>query len=338
MRRYLLTWLFLLPGCIDHFQLDGDIPEPEPVIEGSVADQEGLSFVRISSSLSINGLRGGESGSFGTGALVSVVDQQGIRTFFPEKSAGLYRPETSFIGQLRNQYQLQVTMPNGREYQSTWEMMHPGVSVDSLFATFKQSILPNTEQVTGQHDFFITVTGNENQTVNFRTESRGIAQVAVFIEPPPPGCPSRCAEICYSFRTPIGRQIVLGNTLGTLGNSLTLQVATEPYDFHSRYFIRVTTYSLSPEGARFWNSIVAQQQIEGSIFDPQLNNIEGGNIIELETNKKILGYFGASATGTDSLLFDRAQSAGFVTPIPVTSSGCVQMWRNATLEVPDEFK
>ncbi len=338
MWRYLFL-VITLPGCIDQFPLDGDIPPPDPVIEGLVADQPGLSFVRLSSSLSIQGIRDGTSTAIGSGATVVVVDNFGNQTNFSEQSAGLYRPPHSFAGRTGDSYRLQVMMADGGEFHSQWEMMYGGVSVDSLFAFFSQTIIPGTEQLTGHHDFYITVGGNEDQSVQFRTESNGIAQVAAYLVPPPPGCGSdRCAEICYSFRNPINRQIVLGDTRGTAENNLTLQIATEPYDFHSRYFIKVTTYSLSPEGVKFWNSIVAQQQIEGSIFDPQLNNIEGGNIFDQYTHEVILGYFGASATSSDSLLFDRAETAGFVTPIPTAGNSCVQVWRNATLDVPDEFQ
>ena len=338
MRGYFIPLLLLLTTCIDQFPLDGDIPEPEPVIEGLVADQKGLSFVRISSSLSINGIRGGDPGTFGSGAQVSVIDTQGTVIAFLEQSAGLYRPDSSIIaGQVGMSYQLRVLMPNGDQFQSDWEMMHPGVAIDSLFVRFKQTFVPNTEQLTGQHDFFITVSGKESSPVEFRTMSNGIAQVAAVIEPPTCGS-LRCPEICYSYRTPINRQITLGNTGNTTEGRLTLQIATEPYDFHSLYFIRVTTYSLSPQGQRFWSSIANQQQIDGSIFDPQLNNIEGANILDLGTNEKIFGYFGASSTSVDSLLFNRSESAGFLAPIPASSGTCPDVWVNATSEVPTEFR
>ncbi|GJM28578.1 MAG: hypothetical protein DHS20C17_12130 [Cyclobacteriaceae bacterium] len=331
---------FLLFGCIDEFPLDADNPPAEPVIEGLVTDLKGTSLVRISTSLNIQGIRNGDSPTAGSDASVEVVDSHGELTTFCEKSPGLYRPEDeSFAGTIGYSYQLTVTTTDGRTYQSNWELMHPGVLVDSVFLFFEQTLIPGTQQLTGNHDFFATVSNKLEQNVNFRIESNGIAQVAAYLDPPPPGCGApRCAEVCYSFRSPINRQIVLGSTKATLENKLTLQVAEEPYDFHSRYFIKVTAFSLSPEGVKFWNSILTQQQIEGSIFDPQLNEIEGTNIINTASNQSIIGYFGASAASADSLIFNRSETAGFPTPIPTATNSCTEVWEGATLQVPVQFR
>jgi len=338
MKTNWLVIVFLLTGCIDEFPLDGDIPPPEPVIEGLVSDMRGVSFVRISSSLSILGIRDGTIAAFGSDALVDVVDDQGVVTSFCEKSPGLYRPdEGSFVGEVGKQYRLTVTTADGNSYHSDWELMHPGVAVDSIFTLFRQTVLPNTEQISGSHDFYATVSDQSGNEVQFRIETLGIAQVGAFLDPPPPGCNTPCAEICFSYRNPVNRQQVIGTTGNVAEGKLTLQVATEPYDYHSYYFFRVITHSLSPSGYQFWSSIADQQQIEGSIFDPQLNEIAGTNMTSVESSEPIIGYFGASATSADSILFNRSESANFQTPIP-TARRCVDVWKGATLEVPIQFK
>lgn len=336
-----INWIILLltlSSCIDEFPLDGDIPPAKPVIEGLIADQEGDSFIRISTTLSILGLREGDPSVDELNPILKVSDDLGQEVMFCEKSPGLYQPDIdSFKGTIGRSYQLTVEMSTGDRFESTWETMLPGVSVDTVFANFQRTLIPNTQQLTGHHDFFVTVSHETTEEVQFRVESLGIAQVAAILEPPPPGCNPPCAELCYSYRKPINRQLVLGSTDGTMDNVLTLQVATEPYDFHSWYFIKSTTYSLSPQGYAFWRSIADQQEIDGSIFDPQLNEIESGNISNSLTGEAIIGYFGASAVNSDSLFFNRSESADFQTTIPEARS-CVDVWRGATLDVPVQFR
>jgi hypothetical protein len=331
--------LLTLCACIDEFNLDGDIPAPDPVIEGLVVNEVGESFVRISAELNILGVQEDVS-SLVSGAAVEVEDADGNVTIFCEKSPGLYRPEDeSFSGSPLSEYMLRVKLADGRSYRSAMEVMYPGVTIDSVFAIFKQNNIPNTEQLTGSHDFFISASAERNGApVLFRTSTMGIARVAAYIEPPPPDCADPpCPEICYSFREPINREIVLGNTENTLANQITIRVATEDYDFHSFYFAKVKTFSLSPEGYEFWNSLVSQQQIEGSIFDPQITEIEGTNIFDTETQAPIIGYFGASTISTDSLFFNRFEGAGFLAPIPTARNSCTEVWRAATLDVPPQF-
>ena len=340
IKHYLLLSACLLSACIDEFPLDGDIPAPQPVIEGLVANAEGESFVRISSELSILGMQE-DPAPLVSGAQVAVVDDNGIITPFCEKSEGIYLPEDdSFVGNILSEYTLQVQLADGRSYLSEAEVLHPGVDVDTIFVVFEQNNIPNTSQLTGKHNFFITVSTNASeQPVLFRTNSFGIAQVAAYIDPPPPQCiDPPCPEICYSFRGPINRELVLGSTEGTVENQLTLQATTEKYDFHGHYFVRIKTFSLSSKGFEFWNSIASQQEIDGSIFDPQLTEIAEGNITDLSSNEPIIGYFGASAVSSDSLFFNRFESAGFLAPIPTARNSCVDVWRAATLEIPPQFQ
>ena len=337
--RYILWLLLIFSSCIDEFSLDGEIPAPEPVIEGLVVTEAGESFVRISSELSIVGVQE-DIASLVSGATVEIEDQSNNIIVFCEKSQGFYAPEDeSFAGVPFGEYSLRVRLADGRSYQSAKETMQPGVSVDSVFVVFKQNNIPDTDQLTGSHDFFISVSAEQNNAPSlFRTSSFGIAQVAAYIDPPPPMCSSPpCAEICYSFRGPINREIVLGNTEGTISNQITLRVATEDYDFHSHYFLEVTTYSLSSGGFEFWNSLVSQQQIDGSIFDPQITEIQGTNIYNAENQQPIVGYFGASAISSDSLFFNRFETAGFLAPIPTARNSCTEVWRAATLDVPPQF-
>ena len=339
MRGYILFILILLSSCIEEFPLETDIPNAEPVIEGLVADQPGDSFVRISSKLGLFGIQEDPS-DLVSNAQVMVIAGGDNEIAFGEVSTGLYKPsDVLFAGTTGETYQLFITLSDGRFYQSETEVLNPGVGIDSIFAIFKEQTIPNTDQLSGEHRFFVEVVKQvPGQDVFFRTQSFGIAQVAAYIDPPPPSCPPRCTEICYSFRRPVNRKIVLGTTQGSSQDKVTLQAAVETYDFHSRYYLEVKTFSLSQQGYQFWKSLAQQQEIEGTIFDPPVTEIRGNNVYEVSTNQEIIGYFGASQISTDSLMIDRAESAGFVTPIPTASNSCVEVWRNASLEVPIQFQ
>ncbi len=338
MNKYGYLLIIFIFSCIDEFSLQSDIPDAQPVVEGLIADIPGDSFVRISSKLGLQGIQQDPSDLI-TRAEVSVQDGNGNDIVFVEVSSGLYRPlDHQFVGSPGESFTLYITLADGRSYRSHAETMNVGVQVDSVFADFKQTVVPNTEQLSGEHNFFITVAAPSNRNTLFRTQSFGIAQVAAVIDPSPGPCGSLCAEICYSYRRPINRKITLGNTDGSNQNRVTLKVATEPYDFHSRYFIEVKTYSLSKQGYEFWTGLANQQDIEGTIFDPQLAEVTGTNIFQVSNNEPIIGYFGASQINSDSLLINRSQTAGFVTSIPVTRTSCLDVWRDATYDVPPQFQ
>ncbi|TRX62203.1 DUF4249 domain-containing protein [Fulvivirga sp. M361] len=340
-RKLLFILLLLSFGCIDNFPIEDNEIKPQPVIEGLITNEPGSSFVRVSTTASLGS--NSTNNSLSSGAVITVTDNNGIITPFCEKQEGVYKPEQElFAGTVGMEYTLRIVLADDRIFESTAEKLQKPLIVDSVLVEFEPTLIEGTEQVQGNHRFFATVSSDQqDEPFFFRTSTLGIAQVAGDIQNPPPfQCLTGefCVEFCWSFRKPIDQNIRIGSSRNTVNNTTTIEVGNQIYDFNSFYFMEVTVYSLNKAGFNFWQSLVDQQGIKGSIFDPQISDLADLNIVDLETNIPVKGHFSASGVSKGSIFFNRGVSAGFNTAIPEVQFTCTEAWPNSTLEIPPQFE
>jgi len=329
--------MLLIFSCTEIIELDSEASREKPVVEGLITDVVGESFIKLSSTFSVFDLSNSNTTTISGATVWVVYDNDSVA--FLEGERGLYLPPNGFIGVLGMEYELHIILPTGEQLRSMPERMLPPVTIDSVFAIWNPTIQPGTEQIAGEHNIFVTLstTGKDNPTF-FRTVANGIAEVAAIIQPPPPDCSGEpCFDLCWQFREPINGIVTVAESSNTSEGTFTVQVATEPYDFHSLYYVEVTALSLSEEAFNFWNSISVQFEINGSIFDPQITDIGEGNIFNVNSGSSVIGYFGVSSSRKGTLLFDRSDDAGFRVEAPIVSGQCSNAWPNATQVRPLVF-
>ncbi len=330
MLRILSLLIFLiLAACVDPLAVDiGDI-EPKVAIEGLVGDQPGMSFINISTTSNIQGVG---SNLLGTGALVQVLDSQGLTHSFSESTPGKYFPaDPGFTGIVGVFYTLEVTTNDGEQYISSSQLLPMSVPIDGISVEFEELIDPDTKVKTGAHNVLVDVPNDGSQDFFFRTFTRGIAHV--FSDP---GGDCGGCEECWDFRIPVNNQIYAGSNQG-LDQGFTIETAAIPYDFRDEYFVETTVFSLTAEGYDFWSSIQDQLQITGTIFDPQIVSVRGNISNRNSTGPQAFGYFGASATNKCSLVFNRTLTNTTIPILELIPGVCVDVYPNAVGTKPEEF-
>lgn len=315
-------------SCVDPISVEINDIQPKVVIEGLVADRVGMSFVSVGTTATIQGVG---SNLLGTNAQVMVEDDQGQLTAFLEVTPGYYLPEdTAFVGFVGRAYTLEVTTSDGNQYRSTTQIMPPAIAIDSMYVSFVELIDADTKVKRGFHNVMLDLSNSGNEVFYFRSYSKGIAHV--FSDP---GADCGGCEECWDFRLPINNQIFSGSNQG-LERDFSIKTAEIAYDFKDEYFVETTIFSLTPQGSEFWASIQDQQQITGTIFDPQIVQVRG-NIINIDASgPEALGYFGASALTSRSLIFNRTLTETTI-PITLMPGVCVDVWPNAVGSKPPEF-
>jgi hypothetical protein len=106
---FVLLAVLVFTGCEKVVDIDLKDSPSKPVVEGIVADQQGMSYVKLSRSGSyFNAL----NPDFISGAQVEVTDGNGIKTVFNETTPGVYKPDASFAGTVGQSYSLKVVTGN----------------------------------------------------------------------------------------------------------------------------------------------------------------------------------------------------------------------------------
>ncbi len=320
--------LLLVNSCLRPLEIGIGSINPALVVEGVVTDQPGMSFVRLGT---ISDIQGVGANLVGQGAQVTVIDDRGNEIAFQESFPGRYVPLGNFTGEVGRSYTLDIITRDGERYLSTTETMNPAIQIEQMSLEFEVVIDPVSGARRGFHLVDISIANDPTaDDIYFRTSSRGIAHV---FSAPLFEC-DRCSE-CWSFRVPINNNIVIGSNRG-LADDFKIRAARIAYDFRDEYFVEISVFSLSKEGFDFWQSILNQLEITGTIFDPQITKARG-NISNLNPEGHVVhGYFGASAISKRSLIFNRADTE-FRVALPIPIGVCVEVWRDAVSEKPDEF-
>jgi len=131
--------LLLSNGCLESIEPEFDLIDDLLLIEGFALTEPGLSYVNIRKSATI---------SSGT-VFKSVVDaevvfeqlQSGERISLSYDTLGFYYPPQDFAASSGDQWQLLVSLADGRTYESTIELATLPISVSSVKATYREELV-----------------------------------------------------------------------------------------------------------------------------------------------------------------------------------------------------
>ncbi len=142
----IVSTLLLFTACTDEIDIDLNSSDPQVIIEGSITNQPGPYFIKLSKSVNFS-----DANNFPTisGATVTITDNNGANEVLTETQPGLYATNT-LAGTPGNTYTLTVVY-NGKTFTSTSTMPIP-VSLDSLAAN--ESLFSPPGQ--GSTNFIIT--------------------------------------------------------------------------------------------------------------------------------------------------------------------------------------
>ncbi|MBX2961525.1 MAG: DUF4249 domain-containing protein [Cyclobacteriaceae bacterium] len=336
----LFALLTLLISCIDPFDVRTGGKKGRLVVDGMITNFSQASVIKLSRSLAFDNT-GIISSYFDPerDATVIVKDNLGNEIQFNETQPGVYLPDPAFTGTVGNEYILQIQTSDGQQYLSSAEKMFPIVPIEEVLYEYHvyEELVQN---VYGQYfpvqrfGFRISVQSNDTETERnyYRWKVRGIFEFFSFI-----------GETIFQCWVPVPRLetgVRIRDDLFVNGNSFTEPVAIIPYDRTTYYQVTVQQQSLTPDAYRFWNDIRNQQTNTGSIFDPIPSQINGNIYNVNDPGDAPFGFFSASALTEKTILINRFQASGFVSPSPnimPQEGNCINQILNATNIKPPGF-
>ncbi len=249
------------------------------------------------------------------GAVVTIKDDLGASHELIERSPGLYRSDSlEFRGVVGRSYTLFIKTKEGTEYESEPARMYEVPLIDSLY--FDR----DREFVDGIPHEGVNIYSGSKHTVSdqyFRWTYEEwwkfhvpYPMVFKYIDDKtviqlPPGR-------LFCWKQNMSNEIIIGSSESEISNwSEKKPVIFIPADRSDRlmiqYYIKIKQFSLSKEEYDFWDQLKQINTAGGDIFDKQPFQISSNILSSVNTEERVLGWFGVSAVSQSSMYITRHQ-------------------------------
>ena len=304
------------------------------VVDGLLTDKLGTQSVRIYWTVGMNNI---DQAIPATEAAVEIIDNHG--NIFPMKDSinGIYSL-SNFRGVSGYRYKLHFTI-DGKEYESSLQQMLPAGEITDIRYEFAQNVI-NENDPSANHDavrIFIDSKGAVGVPALFRWRWTAIYEALTFpelrmksvagissLQPDPLPCSghivndlgdgiiqiSQCACCACWVTEQSQTSIVSNNQTTTNGQFTRVQVAQIPLDwqrFQAKYYIRVEQLNLSDDVYSFWQTVAAQREGNGSIFQPNVVTIRGNIKCISDPAELVAGIFSVAGATERNLSIGRLQ-------------------------------
>jgi len=336
----------LLVSCVDEIPLpDYGAEQRKLVVEGrAIKGKPSRVFVQLSrtTDLSIQGVP-----IFIEDAEVRLYSQGGESTALIHQGRGYYSTELTagspFDLQTGQSYRVQIELPNGSRYQSSWEPLHPVPEPDSVrFSEVDKPVLNDAGNIVTQPhvEYQLTtplIPNGYTSPVALLWEAEGVFRL---YESPTLLNP----RICYITEQVAGGRVKVFSDLSNASTGLVRYPVLEKeidWRFTTGYFLSLYQYSLSKGAAQYWQQVDQVIQRDGGLFETPPGGIPS-NISNLDDqDEQVLGYFFAGAVDTIRLLIMPDELSRPLTLYCDTQFGeggdvcfdCLQ-WPHSTLQRP----
>ena len=303
--------ILLLISCIEPFEpVITEGGEGVLVVDGSITNIAGQSFVKLEYSYPINGLGPGVA----TGASVIVTDDEGAEVNFSETGRGLYEPPADFAGTIGKSYQLRIRTREGDEYLSTQDRLLSPAPIDSIYGQF---LTLASDEGTFEEgvQFFVDISGPSDEEYNFRIEYKEDYEVSV---PSPSQFEFNAAEqridsrlgpslrLCYANDASTG--LLIATTSGQVSSNLRefplVLIKDDDPELIGRYSLSLKSYRITPEAHKYYKDLQELNESGGSFFDRQKGTINSNIINVNDDSELVLGYFEVASLSEEFELFD----------------------------------
>ncbi len=317
----LVLFSFNLVSCIDPVEPEFEFQENLVFIEGFVATSTGASFVNLNESV-LSG--SGYLNVFIDGAEVNFINtntNEIIRLIEEEET---YVPPANFIASVGDSWQLEVTLSDGRQYQSLPEKISLPVAISSLSATYNPNLLfkeSSNEFVPG-HSVSVTFDDpidKENYYYwRFRSYEKlitcwlcndGIFRNGACEDHDPPfgeghyhtyACETDCWKIRYN------ENIKLFTDRFSNGNTINELPIADVLLYSKRdILVEVQQYSLSLSGYNYYKKLKDVVENNSGFNAPPPAALIGNMFNPNDSEEFVLGRFTAASTVTSSIFIDQ---------------------------------
>lgn len=309
----LLFSFFSLTGCIEQYYPDDEVLKSGTlVVQAHLNTRPGEQTLIISRS---SPLVYPEFDPL-SGCLVEVFSMDGDSRKFEEREAGNYAfdHDDSFF-QNNKEYRLVFITPEGRQYESEFEKIHPVSDINAIYYELEDH--PSSDKSVTEEGVQIYV--------DFEIEKEKAEylrwQVTETYEIQNPGYKARIFDVDYrlkdlpdssSWRTcwitlgvPEIYTLDLRNVEGETFKKLPLNyVNNETRRLNIRYSLLVEQMSLSQSAFHYWNELAKNSQSGGSLFDSQ-PALSPGNICNVDDEHElVIGFFSISGVTGERIFIE----------------------------------
>jgi hypothetical protein len=295
--------MILFVGCIEqYYPEEDDLTTGTLVINAHLTNRAGEQVIEISRSAGLT------YPSFDpvSGSLAEVIREDGEVKEFLEFSPGYYKAELdeTFL-QTGASFMLHVSTPDGNEYESRFEMLHPVPAIDSLYYEVESYSFAYGSDPVGGIRFYCDFTYDDEGYEYIRWDLTETYEYHnrkdlgyYYLDPehwlrPVPD--TSIYYVCY-----ISNELFQIHSMSLRSLNFGHYVK-KPFYFvpnnqheqtlHHKYSLLVKQYSLGEEAFYYWNELKKNSQEQGSLFDSQpallKSNIRNVN----DENEYVLGFF-----------------------------------------------
>lgn len=315
----------ILNACIEPFETNSKTDLRLIVIEGTVTDAPGETFVFLREAIP----SGANSSVFRAlvDAKASLLVNENERIELLEIEPGYFKPKDSFIPEVGNTYSLEFTTSDGNNYKSEPEEMLPvpeikniyqttvaeGITIDGGATIPANYIYLDTEDPAGMGNFYLWNWKNYERQYTCKTCEGG----RYFLNPAPLGacveeaqlkrrgviydynCDGACWEIFKS------KEIIAQSDQFADGLQITGKlIAKIPYYDGKGGLIEIKQQSVSKEAYAYLSLLINQGQNTGGLADTPPAALVG-NVKSLNQQEIVSGFFLVSSTATSRYWIDR---------------------------------
>lgn len=299
-----LSGQLMLVSCLKEITLDVPSKDSaELAIRGAlIKSEQAHALVKITN---VTDFRASDIPQPVIGATVVLANDKGEEVILPMENDGEYfldfSQQTTGLELIAgNAYQLTVTTPEGKTYQSGWEPLHPvpeplHISQVSEIRTVLNEIGNTIDQEFLRFLITTPIVNPENGSGAFlKWDFSGVYRVtesAIDVPLPP------VVKTCYIEEVVNLENVVIFN--GRESRTDVLEdffLLEEPYNyrFYDGYYLTVRQQSLSEGAFRYWEEIGEVVNRNGNFFESPAGKVKGNFRSTVNEDEEIFGYFYAS--------------------------------------------
>lgn len=328
-------------SCIDEISLNVDTEERTLVVDGFISDFTADYTLKLSLS-SVIGIGNDNILDPVPGATVVLLDDRGETYPYQEVEQGIYNL-TGFAAERLKSYQIDITLPDGRRFQSKPQQLRSSSLIDDIsYEIEEKSFRNNAGDINTELVLSMLISTDISQAaeppfLRWRVEGEYQLQEGF------PGALN--LRRCYVKENLDLNDIRIFDASELNGNVIFDQVIAETFynfRFADQFCFHVSQYSITEEEYEYWSNIKEIIDINGGLFDPPPGTVVG-NMINVDDPTDIaVGYFSVSSVFFTRQFINSNELDFFVEPkcstrgfrdIPFGCRDCSEV-NNSTLDRP----
>lgn len=296
---YFLGFLFLVTSCIDRFQPEVDKYAGTLVVDGGLTNEPGPYTVKLNRSIGVYDLDVNYEAI--SNAQVMIGEENGPTYGLTEVDNGVYQTDSSALrGTPGKRYNLRITLPDGREYETPFEEMREPTEIGAIEGAIEYQYSIDEDREIPGYQFYVNAPEGAYEdnyylwrnvvTYEYRADFPVVSYFAgSFFEFPNPDSLRTC------WRTFVVDEFFTYNT----NNYSTGAVESAPILFQrvdnkvvsQRMSLLTMQYTISEASYNFWDAIRKQNANSGSLYNTQPYQIQGNVANVNDQSEPVLGYF-----------------------------------------------